>query len=175
MCSESSIKVFTQSKNHYLLFLLRPHLLSLLPCHLTSDLLSPSFLTHQAPGARIHRGPLPPSAVLRSHRWLPPPLGLHATAVFTGRVQPTFLLNPLPGKLFFVLFRETSFGEGGTLSPRISPVQLAPRPAKLALLHSISRGACAPTEETLLRAGSPPDVSSCYPALSCWGPGVLSY
>ena len=99
MCSESSIKVFTQSKNHYLLFLLRPHLLSLLPCHLTSDLLSPSFLTHQAPGARIHRGPLPPSAVLRSHRRLPPPLGLHATAVFTGRVQPTFLLNPLPGPL----------------------------------------------------------------------------
>ena len=30
VCSESSINVFTQSKNHYLLFLLRPHLLSLL-------------------------------------------------------------------------------------------------------------------------------------------------
>lgn len=100
MCSESSINVFTQSKNHYLLFLLRPHLLSLLPCHPTSDLLSPSFLTHQAPGARVRRGPLPPSALLlRSHRRLPPPLDLHATAMLTGRVQPTFLLNPLPRSL----------------------------------------------------------------------------
>lgn len=117
VCSESSINVFTQSKHHYLLFLLRPHLLSLLPCHPTSDLLSPSFLTHQAPGARVRRGPLPPSAVLlRSHRRLPPPLGLHATAVFTGRVQPTFLFKQDPPPQASLCFSSDVFS-----SPDLSP------------------------------------------------------